>query len=175
MPNLARAGSLSRKITAVPGASDYLDRAFVTYSNRAKTEILGVSEELLRAHGAVSEEVALAMAEGALKSAAVEVSVGDNRYCRPNRGHARKTRRDCLYRLRYSYPKNSREILLRRNARTNPGKRNPGGPGDAVETVGGNEHWVRLKTRVRLTNKSEPRGQVYEAITQIRRLDRVGR
>ena len=64
-------GLLSRKITAVPGASDYLDRAFVTYSNRAKTELLGVSEELLRAHGAVSEQVALAMAEE--RSAAPEL------------------------------------------------------------------------------------------------------
>ena len=68
-------GLLSRKITAVPGASDYLDRALVTYSNRAKTELLGVSEELLLAHGAVSEQVALAMAEGALSCAGVEVEL----------------------------------------------------------------------------------------------------
>ena len=69
-------GLLSRKITAVAGASDYLDRGFVTYSNRAKTELLGVSEEMLLAHGAVSEQVALAMAEGALSRAGVEVAVG---------------------------------------------------------------------------------------------------
>ncbi len=68
-------GLLSRKITSVPGASDYLDRGLVTYSNRAKTELLGVSEELLLDHGAVSEQVALAMAEGALSRAGVEVAV----------------------------------------------------------------------------------------------------
>jgi len=83
-------GLASRKITAVPGASDYLDRAFVTYSNRAKTEILGVSEELLRAHGAVSGQVALAMAEGALKSASVEVSVGITGIAGPTGGTSEK-------------------------------------------------------------------------------------
>ncbi len=83
-------GLVSRKITAVPGASDYLDRAFVTYSNRAKTEILGVSEELLRTQGAVSEQVALAMAEGALKNAAVEVSVGITGIAGPTGGTLEK-------------------------------------------------------------------------------------
>ena len=83
-------GLVSRKITAVPGASDYLDRGFVTYSNRAKTEILGVSEELLRAQGAVSGQVALAMAEGALKNAAVEVSVGITGIAGPTGGTSEK-------------------------------------------------------------------------------------
>ncbi len=83
-------GLVSRKITAVPGASDYLDRAFVTYSNRAKTEILGVSEELLRARGAVSGQVALAMARGALKSAAVEVSAGITGIAGPTGGTSEK-------------------------------------------------------------------------------------
>ena len=83
-------GLVSRKITAVPGASDYLDRGFVTYSNRAKTEILGVSEELLRAHGAVSAQVALAMAEGALKSAAAEVAVGVTGIAGPTGGTSEK-------------------------------------------------------------------------------------
>ena len=68
-------GLLSRRIAAVAGASDYLDRGYVTYSNRAKTELLDVSEELLRTHGAVSEPVALAMAQGALSRAGVEVAV----------------------------------------------------------------------------------------------------
>ncbi len=83
-------GLLSRKITAVPGASDYLDRAFVTYSNRAKTELLNISRELLRAHSAVSEQVALAMAEGALKSAAAEVSVGITGIAGPAGGTSEK-------------------------------------------------------------------------------------
>ncbi|MGA2403131.1 MAG: nicotinamide-nucleotide amidohydrolase family protein [Syntrophobacteraceae bacterium] len=83
-------GLLSRKIAAVPGASDYLDRAFVTYSNRAKTELLGVSEELLSAHGAVSEQVALAMAEGALNSAGVEVAAGITGIAGPTGGAPEK-------------------------------------------------------------------------------------
>jgi nicotinamide-nucleotide amidase len=83
-------GLVSRKMTAVPGASDYLDRGFVTYSNRAKTEILGVSEELLLAHGAVSGQVALAMAEGALKNAAVEVSIGITGIAGPTGGTSEK-------------------------------------------------------------------------------------
>jgi nicotinamide-nucleotide amidase len=79
-------GLLSRKITAIPGASDYLDRAFVTYSNRAKTELLGVSDELLREHGAVSEEVAAAMAEGALKKASAQVAVAITGIAGPDGG-----------------------------------------------------------------------------------------
>jgi nicotinamide-nucleotide amidase len=83
-------GLLSRKVSAVPGASDYLDRAFVTYSNRAKTELLGVSEELLHERGAVNEDVALAMAEGALKEAAVEVSVAVTGIAGPTGGTPEK-------------------------------------------------------------------------------------
>ncbi len=83
-------GLMSSKITAVSGASDYLDRAFVTYSNRAKTEVLGVSEELLRAHGAVSEPVAAAMARGALNSAEVEVAVGITGIAGPTGGDFEK-------------------------------------------------------------------------------------
>lgn len=83
-------GLLSRKITAVPGASDYLDRGFVTYSNRAKSELLGVSEELLSAHGAVSEQVARAMAQGAARNAGAEVSIAITGVAGPDGGSAEK-------------------------------------------------------------------------------------
>jgi nicotinamide-nucleotide amidase len=83
-------GLLSRRITAVAGASDYLDRGYVTYSNRAKTELLGVSEELLRTHGAVSEPVALAMAGGALSRAGVEIAVGITGVAGPTGGSPEK-------------------------------------------------------------------------------------
>ncbi len=83
-------GLVSRKITAVPGASDYLDRALITYSNRAKTEVLGVPEELLRDYGAVSEQVAMAMAKGALNSAEVEVSVSITGIAGPTGGTSEK-------------------------------------------------------------------------------------
>jgi nicotinamide-nucleotide amidase len=70
-------GLVAGAITDVAGSSDIFDRGFVTYSNTAKVEMLGVSEATLAAHGAVSEEVAREMAEGALarSSATMAVSV----------------------------------------------------------------------------------------------------
>src|SRR5262245_11766324 len=56
-------GLLASRLTDVPGSSDYVERGVVCYSNRAKTELLGIPEELIRAHGAVSEPVARQMAE----------------------------------------------------------------------------------------------------------------
>ena len=61
-------GGIARALTERGGASTWFDRGFVTYSNQAKQDILGVSGDLLEAHGAVSELVARAMALGALKS-----------------------------------------------------------------------------------------------------------
>jgi nicotinamide-nucleotide amidase len=58
-------GMVAQMVTAIAGSSDYFDRGFVTYSNQAKMDLLGVDEELLREHGAVSEPCARAMAEGA--------------------------------------------------------------------------------------------------------------
>lgn len=71
------AGLIAAAITEVAGASDIFDRGFVTYSNAAKREMLGISAETLLAHGAVSEEVAAEMAEGALarSNATLAVSV----------------------------------------------------------------------------------------------------
>lgn len=59
-------GLIAAACTSLAGSSDWFERGFVTYSNAAKTELLGVSEELIAAHGAVSAEVACAMAGGAL-------------------------------------------------------------------------------------------------------------
>ena len=60
-------GWVSQCLTSVPGSSAWFDRGFVCYSNQAKQEMLGVLEETLESHGAVSEPVAAAMAEGALR------------------------------------------------------------------------------------------------------------
>lgn len=60
-------GLIAAACTAVAGSSDWFERGFVTYSNEAKSESLGVPGELIAAHGAVSAEVARAMAEGALQ------------------------------------------------------------------------------------------------------------
>src|SRR5271168_139877 len=62
-------------LTEIAGSSDVVDRGFITYSNSAKQELLGVPGALIEAHGAVSEQVARAMAEGALKRAGVDLAV----------------------------------------------------------------------------------------------------
>ena len=68
-------GLVAGALTAIPGSSDVVDRGFVTYSNEAKMDMLGVPEALLRAFGAVSEPVARAMAEGALAKSRAGIAV----------------------------------------------------------------------------------------------------
>jgi nicotinamide-nucleotide amidase len=68
-------GLVAAALTAVAGSSSVVERGFVTYSNEAKSEMLGVPPELIAAHGAVSREVALAMAEGALAHSRADRSV----------------------------------------------------------------------------------------------------
>lgn len=68
-------GLIAASCTMVAGSSDWFERGFVSYSNAAKTELLGVPPSLIAGHGAVSEEVALAMAGGALSRAPVQLAV----------------------------------------------------------------------------------------------------
>lgn len=68
-------GLVSAALTDIAGSSDVFDRGFVTYSYPAKTALLGVPEAMLAAHGAVSEPVARAMAEGALRAAGAGAAV----------------------------------------------------------------------------------------------------
>jgi nicotinamide-nucleotide amidase len=68
-------GLIAAACTAVAGSSDWFERGFVTYSNEAKTESLGVPAALIAAHGAVSAEVARAMAEGALAHSRAQMAV----------------------------------------------------------------------------------------------------
>ncbi len=68
-------GMVSAALTDVPGSSDVFERGFVTYTNTAKTEMLGVREATLAAHGAVSEEVAREMALGALVNSDADLTV----------------------------------------------------------------------------------------------------
>lgn len=70
-------GLIGGAITEIPGSSDIFDRGFTTYSNAAKVEMLGIRAETLARHGAVSEEIAAEMAEGALtrSNATLAVSV----------------------------------------------------------------------------------------------------
>lgn len=68
-------GLIAYRLTQVPGSSAYVDRTVVCYSNQAKMELLGVSEHLLREHGAVSREVAAAMAKGMRERTGVSVAL----------------------------------------------------------------------------------------------------
>lgn len=68
-------GMVCVALTDIPGSSAVVERAFVTYSNAAKTEMLGVPAETIARHGAVSEPVAIAMAEGALAASPADVAV----------------------------------------------------------------------------------------------------
>ncbi len=68
-------GLIAGTITEVAGSSDIFDRGFVTYSNTAKMKMLGVNAATLKEHGAVSEEVAREMAEGALANSHADIAV----------------------------------------------------------------------------------------------------
>ncbi|QHQ34808.1 CinA family protein [Algicella marina] len=68
-------GGLMAALTDIPGSSDVVDRGFVTYSNAAKMQMLGVREDTLSSHGAVSEETAREMASGALARSEAEIAV----------------------------------------------------------------------------------------------------
>lgn len=79
-------GLIAASLAAVPGASTALERGFVTYSNEAKTEMLGVPAALIKACGAVSREVAIAMAEGALAHSRATMAVAVTGVAGPDGG-----------------------------------------------------------------------------------------
>lgn len=83
-------GLVSALLTAIPGSSSVLERGFVTYSNAAKTAMLSVPEALVAGHGAVSERVARAMAEGALAHSRADIAVAITGIAGPGGGSAQK-------------------------------------------------------------------------------------
>ena len=83
-------GLITSRLTDVPGSSRYVDESIITYSNDAKTELLGVPTELLNAHGAVSEPVALAMADGIRARARADVGIGVTGIAGPTGGTPEK-------------------------------------------------------------------------------------
>jgi len=83
-------GLVVAALTAIAGSSDVVDRGFVTYSNEAKMELLGVPEATLAAHGAISAETALAMAQGAVARAGVDLAVSITGIAGPGGGSAEK-------------------------------------------------------------------------------------
>lgn len=83
-------GLIAAALTHVAGSSDVLDRGFVTYSNDAKSELLGVPAELIVACGAVSEPVARRMAQGALERSSADIAVSVTGVAGPGGGSAEK-------------------------------------------------------------------------------------
>jgi nicotinamide-nucleotide amidase len=83
-------GLIAACLTEIPGSSDVVDRGFVTYSNPAKTELLAVPAGLIQARGAVSEEVARAMANGALAHSAADLALAVTGVAGPGGGTADK-------------------------------------------------------------------------------------
>ena len=83
-------GLVAGALTAVAGSSDVVERGFVTYSNVAKSELLGVPPETIAAHGAVSSETAAAMAEGAVARAPVDLAISVTGVAGPGGGSPAK-------------------------------------------------------------------------------------
>jgi nicotinamide-nucleotide amidase len=83
-------GLVAATLTAIAGSSDVVDRAFVTYANEAKREMLGVSWDALMGHGAVSDPVARAMAAGALARSGADLAVSVTGVAGPGGGTAEK-------------------------------------------------------------------------------------
>jgi nicotinamide-nucleotide amidase len=83
-------GLVAALLTEIPGSSDVVERGFVTYSNEAKEELLGVPHDVLAAHGAVSAETARAMAAGALKHSHADLAVAVTGVAGPGGGSADK-------------------------------------------------------------------------------------
>ncbi|MBO6719641.1 MAG: CinA family protein [Rhizobiaceae bacterium] len=83
-------GLIIATLTEIPGSSSMVDRGFVTYSNEAKMEMLGVSKSTLDAHGAVSRETALQMAAGAVAHSRASIAIAVTGIAGPDGGSAEK-------------------------------------------------------------------------------------
>ena len=83
-------GLISQRLTSISGSSDYFDRGLVTYSNRAKMELLGVPAETLESFGAVSRETALAMAAGVRERSRTDIGLSSTGIAGPTGGSPEK-------------------------------------------------------------------------------------
>jgi nicotinamide-nucleotide amidase len=83
-------GLIAGALTSIGGSSDVVDRGFVTYSNAAKTDMLGVAAALIETRGAVSADVAAAMAEGALARSRAAIAIAVTGIAGPGGGSAEK-------------------------------------------------------------------------------------
>ncbi|MEP9374218.1 CinA family protein [Mesorhizobium sp. KR1-2] len=83
-------GMIIAALTDIPGSSAVVDRGFITYSNEAKMDMVGVSPATLRAHGAVSRETALEMAAGAIQNSRASIALAVTGIAGPDGGSAEK-------------------------------------------------------------------------------------
>ncbi len=83
-------GFLAAAMTELPGSSEIFERGFITYSNEAKMELLNVSEQMITANGAVSAQVAEAMAKGALGNSRADIAISITGIAGPDGGSAEK-------------------------------------------------------------------------------------
>lgn len=93
-------GLVAAALTAIPGSSSVMERGFVTYSNAAKTELVGVPAALIDAFGAVSSEVARAMAEGGLQRSRADISVAVTGVAGPGGSEQKPEGLVCFHALR---------------------------------------------------------------------------
>ncbi len=124
-------GLVAALLTEIPGSSDVFDRGFVTYSNAAKQDLLGVPGDLLADFGAVSEPVARAMAEGALNFSSAKISIAITGVAGPGGGTALKPVGSSIWRPRVAAaaicgrPSISARSAGRRSVRPRSGRRWP--------------------------------------------------
>lgn len=90
-------GGVAFELTKIPGSSLWFERGFVTYSNLAKIQMLGVNEQSIDQFGAVSEEIAKQMAEGALKASSATVSLSITGIAGPEGGSLEKPVGTCWF------------------------------------------------------------------------------
>lgn len=83
-------GLIAHSLTNIPGSSDYFDRGIISYSNKSKIDLLGVKENILKKYGAVSEQVAKAMAEGVRTKSNVDIGISTTGIAGPTGGTEEK-------------------------------------------------------------------------------------
>jgi nicotinamide-nucleotide amidase len=115
-------GAIASRITDVAGASEVFTHGFVTYADEAKRDVIGVSSDLLSSHGAVSEQVAIAMAQGALDVSNADIAVSVTGIAGPSGGSEEKpvgtvwlaiaVKGSSAYALKSFYPKDRATFKL---------------------------------------------------------------
>ncbi len=138
-------GLVAAALTDIAGSSDVFDRGFVTYSNAAKETMLGVSRDTLDAHGAVSEEVAREMAEGALANSAADLAVSVTGIAGPGGSAFKPEGRVCFG-------------LARTGAKTRTETVEFGAPGRAIVRAKSRDHALDLLESAIRSTAGDPDG-----------------